>query len=93
MPEIDVPESFKEMVQTLPPEIRKKLEKTIRFLGDNPRHPSLHGNLVDSKPVEGATGIYEARVDRSYRLTFERLPGDVLGLRVVGKHDEVLKNP
>jgi mRNA interferase RelE/StbE len=88
MPEIEVPESFKEMVRALPPEIRKKLEKAIRFLSDNPRHPSLQ-----SKPVEGAKGIYEARVDRSYRLTFERLPGDVLRLRVVGKHDEVLKNP
>jgi mRNA-degrading endonuclease RelE of RelBE toxin-antitoxin system len=88
MPEIDVPESFREMVQALPPVVRKKLGKTLRLLSDNPRHPSLH-----SKLIEGATGIYEVRVDRSYRLTYERLPGDVLRLRVVGKHDEVLKNP
>jgi hypothetical protein len=32
-------------------------------------------------------------VDRQYRLTFQRLPGDVLFLRVVGKHDETLMHP
>ena len=88
MPKIEVPDGFKTMVRNLPPEVRKKLAKTIRLLGDNPRHPSLR-----TKPVEGAAGIYEARVDQSYRLTYERLAGDILRLRVIGKHDEVLRNP
>ena len=60
----------------------------LRFLADDPRHPSLQ-----SKPIRGARGLYEARVDRFYRLTYERLPGDVLRLRVVGRHDETLRDP
>jgi hypothetical protein len=37
--------------------------------------------------------VYEARVDVNYRLTYERLAGDILLIRVVGLHDEALKNP
>lgn len=48
---------------------------------------------LQSKPVEGAPGIFEARVDLDDRLTYERLPGDVLRLRVVGRHDDALKKP
>jgi hypothetical protein len=61
---------------------------SILLLAENPRHPSLQ-----SKPIEGAPGIYEAQVDLSYRMSYERLEGDLLRLRVVGKHDDVLKNP
>jgi len=43
--------------------------------------------------IQGAAGIYEARVDQDYRLTYEREAGDTLLLRVVGRHDEALKNP
>jgi mRNA interferase RelE/StbE len=88
MPRLEFPDGFQELVRNLPPDIRKKLGKTLQLLADNPRHPSLQ-----SKKVEGAPGIYEARVDLSYRLTYERLPGDVLRLRVIGKHDETLRNP
>ena len=88
MPEIEIPDRFRIFAAQLPPEIRRKLANAIRMLANDPRYPSLQ-----SKPVEGAPGIYEARVDLQYRLTCERLPGDVLRLRVVGKHDDVLKNP
>ena len=88
MPQIEIPESFKKKCRKLPPEVLKKLNKTIRLLAENPLHPSLQ-----SKPVEGAPGIYEARVDLNYRLTYERLPDNILRLRVVAKHDEALKNP
>lgn len=88
MPEIEIPESFLRYYANLPKPIQKKVSKALHLLADNPRHPSLR-----SKPIEGAPGIYEARVDRQYRLTYERLPGDVLRLRVVGKHDEALNNP
>jgi hypothetical protein len=57
-------------------------------LAENPRHASLR-----TKPIQGAHGIYEARIDQSYRMTYQRLPGDVLLLRAAGKHDETLKNP
>ena len=88
MPEIVTPESFKELFCKLPKEIQKKILKAIRLLAENPRHPSLQ-----TKPVQGAPGIYEARNDQNYRMTYSRLPGDRLLLRVVGKQDETLKKP
>jgi mRNA interferase RelE/StbE len=88
MPEIVLTETFIKGYENLPPHIQKKAKKAIRFLANDPRHPSLR-----SKPVEGAKGIFEARVDQSYRMTYERLEDDVLIMRVVGEHDKTIKNP
>ena len=88
MPQIENTERFERAYLKLPPEIRKKVIKALRFLANDPRHPSLRSRLM-----EGSQGIYEARIDRGYRMTYERLPGDILQMRVVGKHDETLKNP
>jgi mRNA-degrading endonuclease RelE of RelBE toxin-antitoxin system len=88
VPEIELTKSFHRWYAKLPDKIKKKTQKALRILAENPRHPSLR-----SKPIEGAMGLFEARVDQKYRLTFERLPDDVLRIRVVGKHDEALKNP
>ncbi|MBT3391572.1 MAG: hypothetical protein HN413_14325 [Chloroflexi bacterium] len=88
MPEIELTDRFLKSYAILPEQIRKKVNKAIRLLANDPRHPSLQ-----TKPIQGAKGIYEARADRAYRMTYERLPGDVLRLRVVGEHDETLKNP
>jgi mRNA interferase RelE/StbE len=88
VPDLETSERFEQDYELLPFDIRKKVAKAMRLLGENPRHPSLR-----TKPVQGVRGIYEARVDQAYRLTYQRLPDDVLLLRVVGKHDETLKNP
>ncbi len=60
----------------------------MRLLAENPRHPSLQ-----TKPIQSFKGIYEARVDINYRMTYERLPNDVLVIRTVARHDETFKNP
>jgi mRNA-degrading endonuclease RelE of RelBE toxin-antitoxin system len=78
MPKIRTSQRFIEHYQKLPQEIKRKVKKVLRLLAEDVRHPSLH-----SKPIEGAPGIYEARVDQNYRLTYQRLPGDELLLRVV----------
>jgi mRNA-degrading endonuclease RelE of RelBE toxin-antitoxin system len=88
MPKIQLTERFQKSYSELPFTIQKKAKKALRLLAVDPRYPSLQ-----TKPIEGAPGIYEARVDRKYRLTFERLPGDILLLRVIGAHDETLRNP
>lgn len=88
MPNLETSERFEQSYELLPFEIRKKIAKAMRLLAKNPRHPSLR-----TKPVQGARGVYEARVDRSYRMTYQRMPDDVLLLRAVGKHDKTLKNP
>jgi mRNA-degrading endonuclease RelE of RelBE toxin-antitoxin system len=88
MPKIQLTDRFITLYSSLPPQIRKKIDRQITLLADNPRHPSLQ-----TKMIQGTNGIYEARVDINYRLTYERLPGGILLLRVVAKHDEALKKP
>jgi mRNA interferase RelE/StbE len=88
MPKIELTDRFTAMYSGLPPSVRKKIDHQISLLADNPRHPSLQ-----TKPIQGTNGIYEARVDLNYRLTYERLPGDILLLRVVAKHEDALKKP
>ena len=80
-------ESFRRFYGQLPPHIQKKTDKQIRLLAENLRHPSLQ-----VKKIQGTSGIWEARVDLQYRMTFERM-GESIFLRVVGNHDEALKNP
>ena len=65
-----------------------KLKKALALLEENPRHPSLQ-----TKPIKGARGFYEARVDINYRMTYIRLPDDTVEMSNVDKHDEALKNP
>jgi mRNA-degrading endonuclease RelE of RelBE toxin-antitoxin system len=88
MPKAKASPRFKIAFKNLPPEIQAKVIKALKLLEENPRHPSLQ-----TKPVHGIRGVYEARVDQSYCMTYQRLPNDILLLRVVGKHDETLKNP
>lgn len=80
-------QSFREFYGKLPLHIQRKVDKQIRILAQNPRYPSLQ-----VKKIRGTVGIWEARVDQQYRLSFEWV-GDILYLRVVGNHDEVLRNP
>ena len=89
MAKVEFTKRFRDAYSELPNDkVKEKVKKAIRLLVENPRHPSLR-----SKPVQGAKGIYEASADMNYRLTYERLPDDVLRLRVVGKHDDMLKKP
>jgi len=79
---------FLDAFADLPAEIQQKADKTLELLRQDPRYPSLQ-----TKPVQGREGIYEARVDIHYRLTYNRLHGDFLVIRTVGRHDHVLRNP
>lgn len=80
-------ERFIRAYRDLPPQIQKKVNKALRMLESNVRHPSLQ-----THPIQGSSGIYEARVDLKHRLTYQR-EGDNLILRTVGGHEETLKNP
>jgi hypothetical protein len=71
----------------LPSSVRAKVDRAIRFLDENWRHPGLR-----ARRLSGLRDIFYARVDREHRITYERR-GDVLVLRNVGRHDETLKNP
>jgi len=88
MPKIKFSKRFTKSYLRLPLEIREKVKKALALLGENPRHPSLQ-----TKPIKGARGFYEARVDSSYRMTNIRLADDTLEMSYVDKHDDALKNP
>ena len=64
-----------------------KVDKALRLLDVDFRHPGLH-----SHPVESAPGVFEAYVDVKYRMTFE-LHKDTFLMRNVDNHDECLRNP
>jgi hypothetical protein len=80
-------ERFRKQYIKLPSAIRLKVDKSLKLLDADFRHPGLR-----SHPVEGVPGIFEAYIDRKYRLTYER-SGDILILRNVDKNDECLRNP
>ena len=46
--------------------LQNKFQKQIRFLQTNPRHPSLHLELLEPKNK----GIYSFRIDLKYRSLF-----------------------
>jgi len=53
----------------------------------DPHHPSLR-----TSKIRGFEDIWEGRINKDYRLTFQ-ISKDVYLLRRVGRHDEVLKKP
>ena len=75
-------ERFVKQYERLPENIQKKVDKALRLLDTNFRHPGLR-----SHPMEGAGDIFEAYVDAKYRLTFERR-GNIFIMRNVDNHDE-----
>ena len=88
MPRIRFTRRFLKSFTRLPAAVQEKVKKQLALLAENPRYPSLQ-----TRPIQGAPGIYEARVDIDYRLTYERGEDGTLVLRVVSRHDEALKNP
>jgi len=88
MPKIEASQRFKDAYRDLPSEIQVKVNKALRLLAEDFHHPSLQ-----TKPIQGVPGIYEARVDQNYRITYERLPGSIVRVRTVGKHDGTLRHP
>ncbi len=84
-------ERFKRAFRSLPKEVQKKAGRTLRLMAEDLSYSSL---VV--KKVQGYTGVWEARVDVKYRLTFqvEQKDGETIyTLRNVDNHDDCLKNP
>ena len=69
---------FKDDYKRLEKHIQKKIEKQLRFLIENPRHPSLQSRKLTKD-------IWYARVNDNYRFTFWK-KGDTFILRSVGPH-------
>ncbi len=67
-------------------QIQTAVDKQLELLLSNPGHPSLN-----TKKMNDPREIWEGRITKSYRFTFQ-IEGDTYILRRVGTHD-VLKNP
>lgn len=80
-------DSFKGDFRRLPKDIQRRAEKSLRLLTENFRHPSLR-----TKKIEGTGDIWEARITRGYRFTFQ-IRNDAYVLRRVGSHEEALRKP
>jgi mRNA interferase RelE/StbE len=78
---------FKRAWQELTEEEKELGRKALRNLAIDLRYPALR-----VKKMQGTENIWEARVSRSLRMTFE-FEGDTIILRNIGRHDETLERP
>ena len=85
--------TFRKSFQDLPKEIQDKAAKAFELFKTNRDHPSL-----DIKPVRGHEGVWEGRIDRFYRFTFEYKKDEKTGetvcrFRNIGRHEIVRRSP
>ena len=78
---------FKKAWQELTQEEKALGRKALRNLATDVRYPALR-----AKKMQGTEHIWEARVSRSLRMTFE-IAGNTIILRNIGRHDETLEQP
>ncbi len=83
---IEATQTFIRLYKKLPEELKEKSKKALELLQSNPNHPSL-----GHKKMAGQTDIFEIRVSKSYRLTYQKVR-DTAYLRRVGTHD-ILRRP
>ena len=84
---------FREAFANLPPHIQAASVKAFRLFQENPSHPSL-----GVKKMTGRPGIWEGRVTRGYRFTFEYDTDPDTGERIcifrnIGPHSILERNP
>ena len=87
MPDIEIPESFRRRLQRKTPQLQGAILECVQRLGDDPRHSGLRTHRV-----QGAVGVWEARVDRGNRLTFH-WEGEKIVLRNHCNYDILTRNP
>ncbi len=80
-------EGFKKAWKQLTEEQKALAQKAIENLIADIRYPALR-----VKKIKGTGNIWEARVSRSLRMTFQ-IEGDMIILRNIGQHDETLGRP
>ena len=80
-------ERFKRAYQRLSGPQKQQARKAIEVLLKDFRYPSLH-----VKRIRGTERIWEARVSRGCRMTFQ-IQEDTILLRNMGEHDATLKKP
>ena len=80
-------ENFKRAWKQLNDEQKKLAVKAIEQLVTDIRYPAPR-----VKKIKGTENIWEARVSKSIRITFQREKSTIL-LRNIGQHDETIGRP
>lgn len=80
---IFVTEQFREDLDSLDKAIRERVPKTIRQIGENPRHRGLHTH--EHVTVTKRT-VFRSYINDSFRILWEWLPNGNIGLWRVGSH-------
>ncbi len=80
---IEFTERLKKDRRKLPKHIRRKFDKQIRLLAQNPRHPSLRIHKI-----RGSSNYWEFYIDDAHRCIFRR-EGNVYYLIAAGPHKVV----
>ena len=78
---------FKKYYKQLSKEEKKARQKKLLLMDKNPHHPSLR-----TKKVQGTDNIFECSINMAVRMTWQ-YDGESILLRIIGDHDEVLRNP
>ncbi len=83
---VEVPRSFKRELTKKPPALAGAITECVVRLGENTLHPSLQ-----THPVRGNPGVFEAYVDKANRITFHYSDGKI----VLRKHcnHSILRRP
>jgi mRNA-degrading endonuclease RelE of RelBE toxin-antitoxin system len=77
---------FDRLFRRLPERVRAETYEKLALFQQDPAHPSLR-----VKRIKGADLLWEMRITRNYRLTFE-VQGERVILRRIGTHD-TLRSP
>ena len=80
-------DAFVRDFQDLSNDLQRRAEEALRRFASDPRHPSLRVKKMEPK----SRGIFELRVTKSCRITFETGHNDVR-LRRIGAHN-ILRTP
>jgi len=83
---IQTTKPFDKDYDALPEPVKDRADKQFILLLENPNHPSLR-----LKKIKGPPDIWEGRITKSYRFTFQ-ISGEMYMLRRIGTHD-ILKTP
>ena len=80
-------ERFKRAYRKLETAERELVKKALRQLAEDRTHPGLR-----LKRMQGTDSIWNIRIGRDVRITFE-IANAGAALRIVGHHDETLRQP
>ena len=78
---IEATATFIKLYRRLPLDVKERVKKALVLLSDDPAHPSL-----GHKKMAGQTDIFELRVSKNYRITYQKI-AETAYLRKVGTHD------